>query len=313
LTLISSSATDIGRRAEQQDEFGFSDPNNPKFVAHAGLLAVVIDGMGGVAHGGESARVGRAAFVRAYNATEHGECVPDALRRALDAANEAVIALGQQIGDPRSVGATLTAAVIRTVHAADRAPSVTLLQWISVGDSALYLFRAGRLKRLNVAHEVFDSVRGPLVTSFLGYEQQLELVDFSEQPLTLTPGDRVLLCTDGLFNSVKEQEIGLELGSSQAPEAARRLVDLALSRNHAHQDNVTALVVSCEADSQTAPRNRPGAVSRPRWQAAVWLGVLMALIGLGGFCRARVHGDNGDNGGTGDNVLSSVESVERIR
>jgi serine/threonine protein phosphatase PrpC len=61
----------------------------------------------------------------------------------------------------------------------------------------------------------------------------------------LRPGDRFLLCTDGLTNLVPDAEIAAELAAAAPQAAAERLLDLVLARGAV--DNVTILVLSAES------------------------------------------------------------------
>src|SRR5436305_3497808 len=116
-------AQHIGTRSEQQDSFGFSDPRDRTFTSHAGVLAVVADGMGGMAGGKTASRTAVKAFLDAYKLKRQNETIPAALNRALHFAHEAVRAAAQQIGE-ENMGTTLLAAV---THGQG-------LYWISAGD-----------------------------------------------------------------------------------------------------------------------------------------------------------------------------------
>ena len=63
----------IGARSSQQDAFGFSDKDDLAFVVHGGVLAVVADGMGGMANGGETSHFAGTAFLRAHTAKQGAE------------------------------------------------------------------------------------------------------------------------------------------------------------------------------------------------------------------------------------------------
>lgn len=280
MKLIPSNGINIGQRAEQQDDFGFSDPLAESFVAHAGVLAVVVDGMGGVTHGAESARAAKAAFLQAYEAKSPVETVPQALERALHEANAAVLAIGRRYGDRKSVGATLTAAVVWRDQ----------LTWISVGDSALFLLRNGVLQRLSTPHEISDPQQGEFVSSFLGLEP-LTQIDRPASEVRLQTGDRVLVCTDGLFKSLPEPQITRTLGSSPPGQAGADLVDATIALGTQGQDNVTALVLSCEPDgtpspiTSTVPRRAPF-----RWGVAAALvvgAILLASAAVFGWYAYR--------------------------
>jgi len=160
---LPGNAQHIGARKEQQDAFAFSDPANKKFLAHAGLLAVVSDGMGGLAHGQQASSAAVRAFLTGYERKSRQETIPAAMHRGLEAAFHAVQGLNQ--GGGGQGGATLAAAVAHENQ----------LYWVSVGDSRLYLLRRGHLVQLSRDHSyrerLFDQVAGER----LGLEDALSL------------------------------------------------------------------------------------------------------------------------------------------
>ena len=244
----------IGARNSQQDAFGFSDKDDLAFVAHGGVLAVVADGMGGMAHGGEASHMAVRAFLQAYMAKSADETVPSALRRSLDEANQAVISLAYQ-AEEENVGTTLVAAVIHG----------DALHWVSVGDSRLYLWRDRQLTQLSADHIYAndldrDAANGNIsredaenhperrsLTSYLGL-MPLDLIDHNPQPFPLFDGDRLLLCSDGLYVALVESEIA-PIFNRDAQQAAEDLVALVLAKNRSGQDNLTVAILACESDS----------------------------------------------------------------
>ena len=130
----------LGRRELQEDELGFIDgPTLDPGSQHP--VVIVADGMGGHASGELASRLAVRAFIEAYG-TEGRPA--DQLRAALDRANQAI---DDAIRDNLSLdgmGTTLVAAAV----------TADGLEWISVGDSPLYLCRGGRLKRLNEDHSM---------------------------------------------------------------------------------------------------------------------------------------------------------------
>ena len=254
MILLPGNCQHIGARSSQQDAFGFSDKDDLAFVAHGGVLAVVADGMGGMAHGGEASHMAVRAFLQAYMAKSADETVPIALHRALDEANQAVISLAYQ-ADEENVGTTLVAAVIHG----------NALHWVSVGDSRLYLWRDRQLTQLTEDH-IFandldrDAANGNIsredaenhperrsLTSYLGLTP-LDLIDHNPQPLLLFGGDRLLLCSDGLYVGLVENGID-SLFNRDPQQTAEDLVALVLAKNRPGQDNLTVAILACESDS----------------------------------------------------------------
>jgi protein phosphatase len=142
MKFVAGNAQHIGARPEQQDAFGFSDPGNREFVAHAGFLGVVADGMGGLAHGSAASQTAVLAFLQAYGRKKARESIPDALMRCLREANGAVLRVAEKISPRDELGTTLVAAVLHE----------SCLYWVSCGDSRIYLARGKFLTRLTSDH-----------------------------------------------------------------------------------------------------------------------------------------------------------------
>ena len=246
-----------GARDAQQDSFAFSDPDAHDFTAHAGLLGIVADGMGGMAHGGAAGAAAVRALLEAYGAKSPEESIAAALRRAMHAANEAVVTLARATGQPDDVGTTAAAVV---VHEAT-------LQWASVGDSRVYLWRGGRLVQVTVDHvyaadldarvaagrmteeaAASDPDREAL-TSHLG-SGNLRAIDHSVRPLPLFEGDRVLVCSDGLYRALTPLELSAPLAGNPQ-RACETLVERAVAKRHDRQDNLTVIVIGLDADGVT--------------------------------------------------------------
>ncbi len=244
-------AQHIGERAQQQDAFGFSDPENRDFVAKYGILAVVADGMGGMELGAEASNAAVKAFLAGYHDQGAEGSIMQRLNRALGKANRAVLELAGDADKEGAVGTTLAAAVF---HDKD-------LYWLSVGDSRIYRIRDQELTLLTrdhvYRHELEKEVaEGKItqeeadqhpdrhaLTSYLGLPK-LIAVDQCEEPHSLQAGDRVLLCSDGLYGSLLEAEM-LQSLDQDAQTAAEALVRCALEKGKRHQDNITVMIIDC--------------------------------------------------------------------
>jgi protein phosphatase len=255
-------AQHLGARREQQDAFGFSDLDDRTFTAHGGVLAALADGMGGMALGREAAQVAIATLLQHYAAKDPAIPPEVALQLAVQAANAAVNQLTDAAGlSEGDAGATLLVVVVHEAR----------LYWIAVGDSRIYLCRNGELAQLNLEHifarelwrsvatgnlsrdQLFNDPEREMLTSYLGLPELPEL-DYNRQPLPLQPGDRLLLCSDGLYPMLAAETITALL-TDDPQTAADRLVEAALNQQHPHQDNVTAVILACDLD-KPAPRCR---------------------------------------------------------
>jgi protein phosphatase len=275
MMLRPGNAQDQGARDAQQDSFAFSDLDDRAFVSHGGVLAVIADGMGGLAHGGAAGALAVKAFLERYQEKTRDESIPHALAAALEQANRVVVELARSAGELGNVGATLTAAVVDGER----------LHWVSIGDSRVYLYRAGHVTQvthdhvyaaeldarvaagqLSAAVAEADRDRDAL-TSHLG-KAVLSTIDRSERPLPLESGDRVLLCTDGLYRALSPEELAPPLAGG-AQRGCETLVAQALAKGLPQQDNVTALALALGGDvtSQTSEftpaRSRSQRLRRP--------------------------------------------------
>lgn len=254
LTIRPGNASHQGRRAEQQDSLGFSRFDDAALIAHGGILAVIADGMGGFTGGAAASREAVAAMRAGYQSKAPWEPIPDALLRALGRANRAVCDLAAAIDSQGHCGTTLVATVIHN----------QALYWVSVGDSRLYLLRAGALTQLTDTHtreqqlaaeveagrmtqaEFIDDPDRHALSSRIGL-RDLPAICINQAPSPLAAGDRLLLCTDGLFNSLADGEIAALLPRADPQTTAQTLIDTALARDLPHQDNVTAIVLEIGA------------------------------------------------------------------
>jgi serine/threonine protein phosphatase PrpC len=112
------------------------------------------------------------------------------------------------------------------------------------GDSRLYRLRGAALLQLTHDHSLSgegkntDATESHVITRAVGGADQLEV---DERRFDVLPGDRFLLCTDGLYEVLQPAELAGVLGRGACSSTTEELVALALS--HGAQDNVTALCV----------------------------------------------------------------------
>lgn len=250
IALSIGNAQDIGTRAQQQDAFAITPLEEELVVRDHGVMAVVCDGMGGMENGAEAANLGAIQFMRAYLAADRVD--DDTLVESVYRANESVYnAFAGKTGE--LAGTTLVAASVLPDG----------LRFVSVGDSHIYLFRKGKLYQLNRDHNYFSELLEEVkagrmtmeearshperahLTSFVGLEE-LELVDYNVSPVPLRPGDRVLLCSDGLFKTLSLQEMTEILASSRGFGAQEELLAAVRQKAKRKQDNVTVVLLYCD-------------------------------------------------------------------
>jgi len=246
-------AQHIGARDYQEDALDFTDPNTEETLGRAGMLAIVADGMGGLERGHEASQTAVRSFRIGYEAKALQEDIPRALRRALVEANRSVCALSPSANG--RVGSTLVAVVVHDEE----------LYWIAVGDSRIYLLRNGQLAQLNEDHiyardlakavarcrvgatEVSKDPERHALTSYVGSD--LKAVDQNVRPFALQPDDRLLLCSDGLYDNLPDALMADILQDNDPQAACDRLVHEVLAADRVHQDNLTAVVLTYQHNS----------------------------------------------------------------
>ena len=210
----------------------------------AGLWAVA-DGMGGHEAGDyASARViGRLTQFRPFADLEE---YTDEVRRALSHVDVHLRARAKAIG-PQTVIASTVACLL--VYGEEFAA-------VWVGDSRVYQWRDGELAQLSTDHsrvqELVDA--GLLAPEAASSHPEMHIVTraigtgrlhFGTRVGTVRPGDRFLLCSDGLSTMVGDAEIAGALAAAAPREAAEILLALVLARGA--PDNVTIVVVAADA------------------------------------------------------------------
>ncbi len=259
LTFRHASRASQGARAYQEDASAVWPGSNP--LAPPGplppgvdLVAVLADGMGGHAAGDIASMTVCSVFLQAMDAEGFAEeGVVDRLARALEAANGAIRRKTEANPGLTGMGATLVGLVLSGGAKAE---------WVSVGDSPLFVWRAGDMVRLNQDHSLAPLLDQLVADGKMTLEQaerdprrhylrsavtgeELDLVDLADRPLELHPGDILIAASDGLL-TLEEDDIRriatayAAHGPDAVAEALLRAVDAA---GVAHQDNTTVIVI----------------------------------------------------------------------
>jgi protein phosphatase len=189
---------------------------------NATLLAVA-DGVGGEAGGELASGAAIDALAARFFAASAGTRTADALAAAMRDANDAVLGAAGQSGQP-GAASTLVAAAVAGNDAVIG----------NLGDSRAYLVRSGEIRRLTADHSG-DSPSS--ITRFVGDPRGVQPDVFVE---TLRPGDRLVLCSDGLTRHVPDDEIAAHAQHGGLPGAVNALVDLANARGG--EDNITVVM-----------------------------------------------------------------------
>ena len=278
-TIEAIGLTDVGQVREHNEDAwsvfrfdgegraGGSARGSPKRIA-----CVVADGMGGHSAGEVASARAVEIIERELRARPAADPI-DNLRQALEEANRVI--WQEALAEPAKAGMGTTA-VCAVVDVPD-GQSAAAVRVANVGDSPAYVVSNGETRQITrdhswVAEQVARGFLSPeeavehpyrhILTRALGTEQTVQVETY--EPLELQPGDSLLLCSDGLTEHVRSDEIAsvvAEAGGIDA--AARALVDLANQRGGL--DNITVVVVrpssKPSARRRARPSSQPSAIS----------------------------------------------------
>jgi len=251
--------------------------------AGPGFLLAVADGMGGHQRG-EVASQTAIELLNDLFARDRPEDVAQALKQAYRRANEAIFQQAALTPDGGPMGTTLVAAVIAGKY-------VTIA---NIGDSRAYLVRANQLTQITQDHSLVaeqvaqgqlteeaarHSPRRNIVTQSLGTTVALDRRMPSIYELVLLPEDRLLLCSDGFFDVLTNDDYVTSVVSDDAQASATQLVTLASQRGAA--DNVSAVIVAVSPSLAFAQREQIGLeIAGQRRTSPLLLPIAMLLVVL---------------------------------
>jgi serine/threonine protein phosphatase PrpC len=246
-----------GARSYQEDAaFVRAEPEGPDSATASPdgsaeqLTAVLADGMGGHAGGALASSTACQIFMRAYE-TSAGE-VPARLAEALQLANAAIANCVEENPALNGMGCTLVGTSFGTAG----------VEWVSVGDSPMFLVRRGEIFLLNEDHSLAPEIDKLAAAGKMSWEDaqsdprrhflrsaltgaEIELIDRSRLPLVLESGDVVIMASDGIQTLSHAEILGVvEAHAANGPDAiADALLAAVDAAGDLYQDNTTVVVV----------------------------------------------------------------------
>ncbi len=239
-----------GDREDNQDRVSVSGDEHS-------FLAIVADGMGGHSDGARAAEAAIESCLREFNSVRHP--IVDAagfLQHLISTANAAVNALGAHLPLELMPRTTIALALVQNGR----------LNWVHVGDSRVYLIREGLVVSRTRDHshveillqegliseaEIAHHPLRNFVESCLGGGSELPrlAVDKEQQ---LQNGDVVLLCTDGLWGGLGDEELARYVHADEIPitRKLREICEHAIATTFPNADNTTAAAVIWNAARQ---------------------------------------------------------------
>ena len=243
--LEAASLTDVGLlRSNNEDSYLYWEPESDELFRRKGRLAVVADGMGGYEGGQEASRLAVETVRYVYDEQFNGD-PQTSLTAGLQTAHQTIQRYAEEHPQFTGMGTTCTALAIVDHQ----------LYFGHIGDSRLYFSRGSELSRLTRDHSYVgrlvetgivkseDAEFHPqrhILTAALGSGREIT-PDTPEHPIRLQDGDQLILCTDGLWSVVGEQEIARAVQNHSPADACQVLVRKALE--HGGPDNVTVIIL----------------------------------------------------------------------
>ena len=228
----------IGGRGKNEDRMGYCYPRE------SGLF-VLADGMGGHPEGEVASQLALETVSALYQRQARPIIQEPAefLARALMAAHQQIVRYATAKGMLDTPRTTLVAAILQGTEAT----------WVHCGDSRLYVVRDGQLlmrtrdhsylEQQNAGVIKFDHVNRNILFTCLGSPIK-PVFDKASIPLML--GDKLLLCSDGLWGTLSDEEIVQRLAAKSVSQAVPELVESALRAGGERCDNVTVLAMEWE-------------------------------------------------------------------
>ena len=238
----------LGARAQQEDSFTLMNALDETMYDAYGLMFAVCDGMGGMKDGRLASETAINSLRNSFSMIDIASPIAPQLERFVHkAADDVLNVIG---GDG---GTTLVLCYI--LH--------EQLYFVSTGDSYLFLFRNGKLLRLNEQHTLcrdyyladikngdFDPVscrsedESSALTSFLGTSSTV-ITDGFVKPFQLHKNDLIFACSDGVGGELTEQEMLDALNTPAVTKMCENIDELIKSHASPMQDNYTAIIIKC--------------------------------------------------------------------
>ena len=236
--------------------------NEDALLVREPYLFAVADGMGGYAAGEIASR----AIIKAFEAATHSlrheqgeQNIRKVLIEAFDKANSHVFKMAVSNDKFTGMGTTMTALYL---------PGDGTAYCCHVGDSRLYTYREGNLVQVTRDHtyvadlqasgeitdeEAFSHPQRHILMKALGVEESVRADSLHFQ---LLPDDRLLLCSDGLSDMLRDEEILTIIGGEDLESVADELLERSL--NNGGRDNVSFILIDLAQEKPAGEESENG-------------------------------------------------------
>jgi serine/threonine protein phosphatase PrpC len=231
----------IGGRKYNQDRVAYA-------YTDSSFLLVLADGMGGHTHGEIAAQIAIHTFMQEFAKSAKPTISEPALflRETMKGCHQAINNYTHINALEGSPGTTCVAALVQDGK----------VSWAHAGDSRLYLVREGKVVKVTRDHSVVQQLADwgiitkeemkthqdrNKITNCLGGVDDIFYVEASSST-DMQSGDVLLLCSDGFWSPLSNDEIAVGLAHGELSNSLAQLVDIALYREKERADNTTAIV-----------------------------------------------------------------------
>lgn len=249
--IATASYSIIGDRLTQEDAVYLSKEGTVSLMQKNRVLAVICDGMGGMANGGQASATAIQMIKDAFEQVQKDPEVniPNFFISGIKTIDNTIFEFPKENG--RGSGTTMVAVLVENSQ----------LYWASVGDSRIYILREKTLTQVTRDHnymlrlqslvdqgqitqeEANANRQREALISFLGIGN-VSLLDVNMDPFELQSGDIILLTSDGMTKVLLEEQIKDILSdNSSVEDKAKKLVETAVEQNMRSQDNTTVAVL----------------------------------------------------------------------
>ncbi|MEX2524081.1 MAG: SUMF1/EgtB/PvdO family nonheme iron enzyme [Gammaproteobacteria bacterium] len=249
-----------GARDYQEDAFLITHLTDSD--GNPSALIIVADGMGGHAAGNVASNMAVQAFNKHVTGNYPSENPADILHECVIKANSSIKETVKETPALSGMGCTLVAAILEQGK----------LWWASVGDSHLYLLRDKELIKKNADHSYggfLDRMeaegtpvepepglaRNMLMSAITGDE--IDDIDISYEPAEIKPGDRIIICSDGMDTLSQGKIIQFGDWSETSKEYAEALLDAVEDAGMPKQDNTTVVIADVKEKAEATPAAAP--------------------------------------------------------
>lgn len=250
LTTLVRTAT--GNRKYQQDAVYVTPSRILASNKITRVLALVCDGMGGMADGGRASRTAIQMMVQGFQRIEKEPeiNIPMFFRQGIRTIDRVIYDFPKE--DGMGSGTTMVACIVEDNR----------LYWASVGDSRIYIIRNNQMQQVTRDHnywlrllemvdagqitmeEAMAQKKKEALISFLGIGN-VSLMDINTQPFEMQYGDVVMLCSDGITKTLPDQQIKkiITADAVRPEKKAEALVEAATHINSHSQDNTSVVLI----------------------------------------------------------------------